>query len=112
MFRPQHFEPTFNKYVGELCNGVQMHVTDRDKFDSLKTSVAIIYAFYSLWNEQFRFTDPPYEYDYKNIPVDILLGSSAPRIAMEQGASFSEVMALVNAGKTDFLDIRLKYLMY
>ena len=30
VFRPLHFEPTFQKYAGELCGGVQIHVTDRN----------------------------------------------------------------------------------
>src|SRR5262245_34601539 len=28
VFRPLHFQPTFHKFAGELCGGVQIHVTD------------------------------------------------------------------------------------
>ncbi len=29
VFRPLYFKPTFHKYQGELCGGVQLHVKDR-----------------------------------------------------------------------------------
>ena len=29
VFRPTYFKPTFHKYQGELCGGVQLHVRDR-----------------------------------------------------------------------------------
>ena len=28
LFRPAHFTPTFSKFAGELCHGVQLHITD------------------------------------------------------------------------------------
>ena len=28
LFRPAHFTPTFSKFAGQLCHGVQLHVTD------------------------------------------------------------------------------------
>src|SRR3989441_235988 len=31
-FRPARFAPTFHKWAGRLCGGVQVHVTDRDRF--------------------------------------------------------------------------------
>lgn len=33
-FRAAYFSPTFSKYQGELCKGIQLHVTDPDSFDS------------------------------------------------------------------------------
>src|SRR5262249_11691412 len=31
-FRPLFFQPTFNKFHGQLCGGAQIHVTDRRTF--------------------------------------------------------------------------------
>ena len=32
-FRPAAFAPTFSKYAGERCNGVQIHITDYEAFE-------------------------------------------------------------------------------
>src|SRR5262249_13062697 len=42
VFRPLHFQPTFHKFAGGLCGGIQIHVTDRDAFKPVITGVAIV----------------------------------------------------------------------
>ncbi len=42
VFRPLHFQPTFHKFAGELCGGIQIHITDRNVFKPVITGVAII----------------------------------------------------------------------
>lgn len=42
IFRPAHFTPTFSKHEGKLCSGVQLHVTDRDKFLPVKTGLYLL----------------------------------------------------------------------
>ena len=32
IFRAAHFTPAFNKHAGELCGGVELHVTDREAY--------------------------------------------------------------------------------
>ncbi len=32
MWRPVHFTPQFSKHAGELCHGVQLHITARNRF--------------------------------------------------------------------------------
>ena len=32
LFRPTYFVPTYRRYEGERCGGIQIHVTDRDVF--------------------------------------------------------------------------------
>ena len=43
-FRPLHFEPTFHKFAGQVCGGVQVHVTDPEIFESVTTYTAAIAA--------------------------------------------------------------------
>lgn len=42
IFRPAYFTPTFSKHQNILCNGVQVHVTDRDIFKAVKTGWAML----------------------------------------------------------------------
>ena len=43
-FRPQYFTPTFSKYQGELCGGVYVHITDREKFNTMKASWVMLHV--------------------------------------------------------------------
>ena len=38
-FRPMYFTPTFEDHANKVCGGVQVHVTDRDKFDAVIIAV-------------------------------------------------------------------------
>jgi uncharacterized protein YbbC (DUF1343 family) len=44
VFRPLQFQPTFHKFAGELCGGIQIHVIDRNAFKPVITGAAIISA--------------------------------------------------------------------
>jgi uncharacterized protein YbbC (DUF1343 family) len=85
VFRPLYFEPTFQKHSGKLCGGAQMHISDRDKFKSFKTGAAILKAAYDLYPRKFRWNRPPYEYEKKKLPIDILAGTDRFRKNIEGG---------------------------
>ena len=38
-FREMFFQPTFQKFAGQLCGGAQLHVTDRNSFRSFETGL-------------------------------------------------------------------------
>ena len=41
-FRASYFTPTFAKYKGELCRGIQLHVKDRNSYDSYLCALLLI----------------------------------------------------------------------
>ena len=41
VFRPCFFKPTFHKWVGQVCGGLQLHVVDRQRFASYRTGLAV-----------------------------------------------------------------------
>jgi uncharacterized protein YbbC (DUF1343 family) len=86
-FRPLNFEPTFHKYAGEICGGVQVHVTDPEIFESVTTYSAAISAIRNLWPKPFAWKKPPYEYETEKLPIDILAGGTTWRAAVEKGHS-------------------------
>ncbi len=73
-FRPAYFQPTFQKWAGQMCGGIQIHVTDREKFEPYLTGIAVISAARTLYPESFKWRDPPYEYEYQKMPMEILCG--------------------------------------
>jgi uncharacterized protein YbbC (DUF1343 family) len=83
VFRQHDFIPTFHKYIGELCYGMQIHITDIDKFKPVGTALEIFDAIIETSEPgSLIFKEPPYEYEYKLKPFDILSGDSGMREAL------------------------------
>ena len=83
VFRIHNFIPVFNKFAGKICNGLQIHITDVRKFYPVATAYEIIGAIIETSERgNFRFNDPPYEYEEKLMPFDILSGDSGMREAL------------------------------
>ncbi len=91
VFRPVYFIPTFQKYEGRMCGGVQIHITDRKRFKPFRTGVMILKAVYELYPTQFRWRRPPYEYETKRLPIDILAGTDKLRKDIEEGRSLRDM---------------------
>jgi uncharacterized protein YbbC (DUF1343 family) len=73
-FRENYFQPTFHKFAGQLCGGAQLHVTDRESFRPFMIGVEIIECIRKIYGEQFQWKQPPYEYEWKRLPIEILIG--------------------------------------
>jgi uncharacterized protein YbbC (DUF1343 family) len=73
-FREAYFQPTFHKFAGELCGGAQIHVTERDDFRPFQTGVEIIKCIRKIYREEFQWKQPPYEYEWKRLPIESLIG--------------------------------------
>ncbi len=111
-FRELVFRPTFQKFKGESCGGVQIHVVDRNVFRPLLTAVAIIKALRELYPKHFQWKLPPYEYEYVKLPFDILAGSSTLRREIETGTSLPDIQERWRKDEEDFLESRSSYLLY
>ncbi len=77
--RPIRFRPTFDKWKDEICNGLAIHITDSHAVRSVPLTVSIIDAAKRLAPEQFKWLEPPYEYEHKIPPIDILFGNAELR---------------------------------
>ena len=77
---PTSFIPTFDKFCGEVCNGVRI-IPVMNRASSVKMAVQVMYAISRLWG--IEFLPPPYEYEYTKMPIDILFGSDTLRTSLE-----------------------------
>jgi uncharacterized protein YbbC (DUF1343 family) len=112
-FRPLHFQPTFQKHGGRLCGGAQLHVTGRKSFKPFKTGVAILKAVHDLYPKKFRWNNPPYEYEKKKMPIDILAGTDRLRKDIEEGRPLGQVEKWWQDESQRFnRNVRRKYLLY
>jgi len=78
-FRESYFQPTSHKFAGELCNGAQLHVSNRNAFRPYHTGVEILRTLRKLYSKQFAWKQPPYEYETEKLPIEILLGGPLKR---------------------------------
>jgi uncharacterized protein YbbC (DUF1343 family) len=93
LFREHNFIPTFHKWAGEFCGGIQIHVTDAKLFRPVQTTAAILAAVIKLYGNLFKFKDPPYEYEYEKMPFDILAGDTTMRESLIAGESAESMRA-------------------
>jgi uncharacterized protein YbbC (DUF1343 family) len=85
------FEPTFHKHVGQLCNGLQIHVEDaaydHARFRPWRLMAAAFKALklerpdYPLWR------DFPYEYERDRLAIDVINGSPLLRAWVDDPAA-------------------------
>lgn len=111
-FRPAYFQPTFDKWAGEMCGGAQVHVTDRDRFEPYLTGIAAVAAVKSLYPESFEWSDPPYEYESRKRPIDILCGCRELPDMIESGISLDRMRQSWQNDVDAFKRLRKPYLLY
>lgn len=87
VLRPVIFEPMFGKWAGEACTGFQLHVEDKRIFNSYRTALILMQAAILVYPEKFEYKQPPYEYEYHKMPIDLILGDKALRQQIEAGVS-------------------------
>jgi uncharacterized protein YbbC (DUF1343 family) len=73
-FRAMSFQPTFQKFAGQLCGGAQLHVLDRDSVRPFQTVIEVIRCIRRIYANYFQWKPPPYEYEFKKVPIEVLLG--------------------------------------
>lgn len=81
--RPCWFEPTFHKYAGELCCGLQMHADFSayipGPFAPYRMVAGLLKAIRQLAPEYVIWRNHAYEYAEERLPIDVIDGGSALR---------------------------------
>ncbi|MEU5155815.1 DUF1343 domain-containing protein [Glycomyces sp. NPDC021274] len=106
-FREAYFTPTFSKWAGKVCGGVELQVTSRRDFDPIRTALAMIIA--------QRRAFPQYGWrsqDTTSFWLDKLTGNQAVRLAIEAGADVDDVTTLWADELDAFSEQRESYLLY
>jgi uncharacterized protein YbbC (DUF1343 family) len=116
--RPCWFEPTFNKYAGNLCSGFQVHVEDGAFYDHLAFRPWRLFALtfkalrrlrpdYPLW------ADFPYEYEFNRLAIDVINGSELLRTWVDDSnATCGDLEVLAVADETAWQAQRQSALLY
>ncbi len=104
-FTPQTIASNSNppKFIGELCGGVFINVTDKNTFEPFKAVIALLVSLKKLFRE-FQIN--------KNNFLDKLSGTKDLRIMLINGSSYEEIVSSYDTDLNDFKIKREKYLLY
>ncbi|OLR89718.1 exo-beta-N-acetylmuramidase NamZ family protein [Actinokineospora bangkokensis] len=103
-FREHYFVPTFGKFSGEACGGVQVHVTDPRRVDAIRTAVAMLVTARQVHPDVFAWRADGY--------IDKLSGSGRLRRMVDAGAGVDQVVAAWSGEQAAFRDLRRRHLLY
>ncbi len=90
------------KFKDQKCHGVELVITDKDKFNSVQTGIHILHAIKELYPNKFKF--PSY--------IRKLFGSTALANSLNNNKDPKELINNYKPELQRFLRIRDRYLMY
>jgi len=102
-FREVYFTPTFSKFSGTNCGGCQMHVTDRNVFQPVATTLAILSVVKKTYGDKLELHASYF---------DRVLGTSSVREALERGEPVEKIVAGFKPGLAGFAKLREPFLLY
>ena len=86
--RPCVFKPTFDKFKGELCSAIHLHVhKNTSLFRPYRWVCLFLKACRTVHPERQWLLKPPYEYEYEKWPLDILCGDDFVRNWVEDSSA-------------------------
>ncbi len=90
------------KYKNKACQGIHLHVTDREALRPIPLAVSLLCATRKLYPEEFQLRKH----------LDKLWGNENLRAMLNEGAGADAILKTAEEGPKRFLEIRKKYLRY
>ena len=111
------FEPTFHKYAGKLCAGVQIHVEspyyEHAAFRPWRVQALAFKAIRQLYPDYALWRDFPYEYEFGKLAIDVINGSALLREWVDDTqATAADLNALAQADELAWEQTRKPFLLY
>jgi uncharacterized protein YbbC (DUF1343 family) len=107
-FRQAVFKPMYSKHEGEVCEGVQVHVSDRHNLHAFEIGISLLETIYRLYTDKVEFIQAGKRNQYF---LDLLAGTDQLRKQIEQGNT-SAIRAQAREQTQQFETIRKNYLLY
>ncbi len=111
-FRPHYFQPTFQKHAGQMCGGVELHVTDREVFEPFRTGLWCVKVAHDLDPGKFDWRRETYEFVSDRLAIDLLAGSTHYRELVERGGDVDDWVASWKSEMGEFAGVRREFLLY
>ncbi|MGN7357238.1 exo-beta-N-acetylmuramidase NamZ family protein [Paenibacillus sp. SAF-054] len=106
IFRPVYFKPSFSKFQGEQCGGVQIHMTDYRAVQPLETGVKLLFMIKNNY-EAFSFLPPLKE---NSRPFIDLLGGD--KMYREENLDVNALLEQFHDESREFAKLKAEYHLY
>ncbi len=106
------FRPTFNKWMGKICHGFMIHILDHKAYRPYITSLWLLKTILSLYPDKFEWKQPPYEYVYDQLPIDLIIGSYEIREKLQFINDVNTLSHLWGQQLENFCNFRQTYFLY
>ena len=111
------FEPTFHKYAGKLCAGVQIHVEDtaydHAAFRPWRLQALAFKVLRHLQPDYPLWRDFPYEYELERLAIDVINGSTLLREWVDEAQAIPEDLdSMTRVDELAWEDARSGFLLY
>lgn len=90
---PTRFRPQFQKHAGEVCEGVEVLVSDESVFNSFRSGVELIAALSLQGGTDFGWRPDAYEFVEDRHAIDLLTGSCRLRELLAAGEPLTDWLA-------------------
>ncbi|MGD8343790.1 MAG: DUF1343 domain-containing protein [Desulfobacterales bacterium] len=105
VLRPVLFEPIANKWQMQPCRGFQIHITDPQQYRPYETSLRLLQAIICHHKKEFEWTPPPYEYETRQLPIDLIIGDRQIRKRLENMDPIDRLAESWQSGLAEFCEI-------
>jgi uncharacterized protein YbbC (DUF1343 family) len=95
--RPLTFQPTFHKHAGKACGGVEIHVTDAQRFRPYATYLALIALAHAQDPARFGFRTERYEFRDDVPAFDLLTGDADARLRILKGDPARDIAEAISS---------------
>jgi uncharacterized protein YbbC (DUF1343 family) len=112
LFREANFLPQFQKHAGQICGGVELHLTDRDALESVLLGWVVIEAAMRCNRDKFAWRTETYEFVDTPIAIDLLCGNAEARLGLEAGVRPRELIDGWKGELEEFNERRESVLIY
>src|SRR5207244_9290856 len=76
-------------WSSDVCSS-DLHPVDRAAFNPVRTGLALLRGIVALHDRDFRWKQPPYEYESERLPIDVIAGGPWVREWAEGRRPWSE----------------------
>lgn len=109
---PIYFKPEFSKFAGEVCRGILVVPQRPREFNSFRLYYEIIRTIARIHPDRFAWKQPPYEFEYRRLPIDMICGSNVIRLAIEKDLAFDELHERLKPEIWAYKETIEEYLLY
>lgn len=111
-FFPIFFKPEFSKFKGEICKGIFIYPKNTGEFRSFQTYYEIIRLIKAYYPKKFKWKQPPYEFEYNKLPIDMISGSDFIRKSIEKNLTFEKIKSTIDSEIKKYREIIEPFLLY